>query len=280
MTSFLQTQAWANFQKATGRKVFEVEGTHIIEHALPFGKNYLYVPYADTAPDLRELALQEQSIFVKVEPLYDDLARGLIHQGYQRSAKTIQPHKTVLLDLMRSEEELLGAMHHKTRYNIRVAEREHIVVEQSDKTGIFIDLMKKTTTRDKFNAHPGFYYHRLLASHQLNTKLWIAWHEERPIAAAITLTHGDAAYYLHGASDYEHRALMGPYLLHWRIIHEFQALGSRFYDLWGIDAQKWPGITRFKLGWGGRTVEYPGAFDLAISKPWKFAYDLVQTLKM
>ena len=139
--------------------------------------------------------------------------------------------------------------------------------------------MKKTTARDKFNAHPEWYYHRLMAARGLDTKLWIAWHDSKPIAVAITLTHGDHACYLHGASDYEHRALMGPYLLHWRIIHELRSSGVAIYDLWGIDAKKWPGVTRFKLGWGGRTIEYPGAFDLVISRPWYAAYNLLTSIR-
>lgn len=50
-------------------------------------------------------------------------------------------------------------------------------------------------------------------------------------------------------------------------------LNFKLYDLWGIDTQKWPGVTRFKLGWGGRVVEYPGAFDLVVSKLWYYAYN-------
>jgi len=73
---------------------------------------------------------------------------------------------------------------------------------------------------------------------------------------------------------------MAPYALHWDIIKYLKQQGVAHYDLWGIDHQRWPGVTRFKLGWGGRTVEYPGAFDLVISKPWKLAYDLAQKLRM
>ncbi|MEK7615813.1 MAG: peptidoglycan bridge formation glycyltransferase FemA/FemB family protein [Patescibacteria group bacterium] len=278
MISFLQSDEWAQFQRSLGRKVFDVEGTKVIRHDLTFKKNYLYVPYPDTVPNLLPLAEQEKSIFIKAEPMHDEVAQALVHQGYQKSSKNVQPHRTVVLDLTNSEDALLSAMHHKTRYNIRVAEREHVVVEQSTDTNIFLSLMKKTTARDKFHTHSEWYYHRLMASRGLDTKLWIAWHDGKPIASAITLTYGDTAYYLHGASDYEYRSLMGPYLLHWKILLNFKHLNFKLYDFWGIDAKKWPGVTRFKLGWGGRTIEYPGAFDFAISKPWYFAYTLYHGL--
>ncbi|MEK7583276.1 MAG: peptidoglycan bridge formation glycyltransferase FemA/FemB family protein [Patescibacteria group bacterium] len=282
MNSFLQSQDWMDFQKSLGRKVFEVAGAKVIQHDLPLGKNYLYIPYGPElvshqfAGELRQLAREQGSIFVKAEPMQDDVAQQLVATGFQKSNKNIQPQKTVVIDLTKTEDELLDAMHHKTRYNIRVAEKHGIHVARSMKHEIFWELMQKTSARDKFSSYPKSYYEKLMNY----TELWIAYHQETPVAAALVAMHGDQAYYLHGASDHEHRALMAPYALHWEIIKKLQVLGSTLYDLWGIDANKWPGVTRFKLGWGGRTIEYPGAFDLVISKPWKLAYDLTQKLRM
>lgn len=276
MISFLQSNLWAEFQKSLGREVFEVEGAKVIKHALPFGKSYLYIPYGPDAVsyqfagEIRRLAVQENAIFVKAEPLRDEIAQELVKIGFRKSSKHIQPHKTVILDLTQSAEQLLGAMHHKTRYNINVAERHGITVRESDEVEIFWKLMQKTTERDKFSSHPREYYERLA---KLCT-LYFAEKDGKPIAAAMVLTHDSQAYYLHGASDHEYRALMAPYALHWKIMQTLHATRYTTYDLWGIDSQKWPGVTRFKLGWGGRTIEYPGAFDLTISRTWHFAYRL------
>ena len=46
----------------------------------------------------------------------------------------------------------------------------------------------------------------------------------------------------------------------------------------GIDAKKWPGVTRFKLGWGGDIKEYPGSFDLPVSKIWYLGYNLARKI--
>ncbi len=296
MTSFLQSQEWMDFQKSLGRKVFNVAGAKVIQHDLPLGKNYLYIPYGPEivshqfTGELRQLAKQQGSIFVKAEPMQDEVAQQLVSLGFRKSNKNIQPHKTVVIDLAKSEDELLDAMHHKTRYNIRVAERHGIVVRQAQNSNAkahledFWKLMRKTSARDKFNSYPREYYEKLLNipayASLFNIELWFAEYQNQPVAAAIVLTHEDSAYYLHGASDHAYRALMAPYALHWHLMKMLHATGYMIYDLWGIDAQRWPGVTRFKLGWGGRTVEYPGAFDLVISKPWKLAYDLAQKLRM
>ncbi len=278
MKSFLQSPTWMEFQKSTGKKVFEIEGAQVIKHNLPFKKSYLYIPYGPEtvsfqfAGELQRLAKQENAIFVKAEPQDDMIAKELVSLGFRHSEKTIQPHRTVVLDLVKSEDELLGAMHHKTRYNIRVAEKHGIMVKESQDIEVFWKLMQKTTERDKFSSHPREYYQKLLSL----CKLYVAMQDDKPLAAALVLMHDNAGYYLHGASDHNFRSLMAPYALHWEIMKVMKLKTINSYDLWGIDARKWPGVTRFKLGWGGREVEYPGAFDLITSKLWYTAYRLVR----
>ena len=279
--SFLQSEKWMEFQRSLGRKVFDIEGAKVFKHELPFGKSYLYIPRGPSVAsfqfsgELKRIADVERAIFAKAEPEDDAIAQELIKLGFHHSVKTIQPNRTVVLDLTRSEDELLSSMHHKTRYNIGVAEKNGIVVEESDDMNIFWDLMKKTTARDRFSSHPREYYEKLLGL----CKLHVAWKDKTPLAAAMVMIHGNSAYYLHGASDYEYRNLMAPYLLHWEIAKSYKLKAISYYDLWGIDTNRWPGVSRFKLGWGGRQIEYPGAFDLVISKPWCIVYRITQSFK-
>ncbi|MBI2670026.1 MAG: peptidoglycan bridge formation glycyltransferase FemA/FemB family protein [Candidatus Yanofskybacteria bacterium] len=341
MTSFLQSREWTKFQKSLGREVLEypenleveplskeaqppVISAKIIKHNLPFGKSYLYIPHgpeidfnqmiggfknpvANFVRWLREESKKRKSIFIKTEPLIDSIAQALVEAGFKKSKKEIQPSKTVVVDLTKSENELLAAMHHKTRYNIGVADKRGIIVgeevtcttcdvvqkhdiacraEYRAKVETFLKLLKKTAKRDRFNPHPDDYYRKLLDYNGLQTKLYFAKHNnkpfdkthDKPIATALILTYGDAGYYLHGASDYENRALMAPYALHWHIMKQLKAEGLKRYDFWGIDPRKWPGVTRFKLGWGGNTIEYPGSFDLPISKFWYLVYRLARKI--
>lgn len=305
---FLQSNEWLEFQRSLGREVFEypdleveplskevqppVITAKVIRHDLPLHKNYLYIPHGPEMDFnqmigglknpvvnfvrwLREEAKKRRSIFVKAEPLTDNVAQVLAENGFKKSKKEIQPSKTVVIDLTQSEDELLSAMHHKTRYNIGVADKHNVAVAESDDIEEFLKLLKKTAKRDKFHAYPADYYRKLINFQGLETKLYFAKHGEKLVTAALVLIFGDTGYYLHGASDYEHRSLMSPYALHWRIIKQLKVEGLRQYDLWGIDAKKWPGVTRFKLGWGGQTIEHPGSFDLTISKFWHLAYKVV-----
>lgn len=303
MKSFLQTKEWLEFQKDIGHKVWRFDDekivASIIKHNLPFGKSYLYIPHgpeinfdsikgglknelANFIKYLKDLAREEKAIFVKIEPLSDVVMELLHVKGMRRSKKQIQPYKTVVLDLTLPEEHLLGKMHTKTRYNIKVAEKHDITIKSSQEIDSFWKLMKKTTKRDRFSPHPKEYYRKLLNflhDHgEIKTDLILAYYKEKPIAGAVVLKYGNTGYYLHGASDYEYRAMMAPYALHWDIIKYLKNNGVKYYDFWGIDAIKWPGVTRFKFGWGGDQKEYPGSFDLVVSRLWYFGYSLARRI--
>jgi len=303
MTSFLQSKEWLDFQKSLGREVFLYERggikAGIIKLPLPFKKSYLYLPHGPAMDFnqmtggidnevrnfvhyLKDLAKKEKAIFIKTEPLNDSVAQFLAKNKFKKSKKEIQPHKTIILDLLKSEEELLAAMHHKTRYNIKVAEKHNVLIQPSSDLDIFWKLVKKTTERQKFSAHTKDYYKSLFNFFNkegvMRVHLFFAIFDGKPVAGALMFTYGDTAYYLHGGSDYDFREAMSPHMLHWHLIKEMKRQGFKYYDFGGSEGIKWPGLTRFKLGWGGHTREYPGSFDLTTSWWWHQVYKISKKL--
>ena len=190
-----------------------------------------------------------------------------------------QPASTVLIDLTKTEDEILAAMHEKTRYNIRLAERKGVLVrlESSEAdTEAFFRLNRETAERDRFVSHAPSYIR------QTYDFLWplgmaairVAVHEGQILATNIEVRYGDTVTYLYGASSSEKRNLMAPFLLHWKAILEAKEDGYRFYDLYGVNPldpsspyfkPSWEGITRFKLGWGGQRVDFIGTWELPSS---------------
>ncbi|MBI2041501.1 MAG: peptidoglycan bridge formation glycyltransferase FemA/FemB family protein, partial [Candidatus Nealsonbacteria bacterium] len=43
-----------------------------------------------------------------------------------------------------------------------------------------------------------------------------------------------------------------------------------YYDFGGVDAEKWPGLSRFKQGFGGMLFEYPPVIDI-VYRPFMYA---------
>ncbi|MFA5413541.1 MAG: peptidoglycan bridge formation glycyltransferase FemA/FemB family protein [Patescibacteria group bacterium] len=290
---FLQSAEWLDFQENFGHKIYRLGFADekndlkaicgVIQNTLPFGKKYLYIPRGPISAEkvmideIKKIAQKDGAMFLKIEPLVEIPLPSL------RLVTPVQPKQTLILDLAKSEEELLAAMHEKTRYNIRLAEKKNLILK-NESLEDFWKLMEETTARDKFHAHPKKYYESMLekingdGKKEMRVELRVAYFENHPVAAAIIGYFGDTVTYLHGASSYEYRNLMAPYFLHWEIIKEAKKLGYKFYDFWGIDEKKWPGVTRFKKGFGGFEINYPGTFDLPINKIWYKIYNLAKKI--
>ncbi|HZZ99248.1 MAG TPA: peptidoglycan bridge formation glycyltransferase FemA/FemB family protein [Candidatus Paceibacterota bacterium] len=297
MTSFLQSKEWLGFQASLGNKTWRFDNgkikANIIKLSLPLRHSVLYIPHGPEidfnaitgsishelgafAKHLKDLAKAERAMFVKIEPLDDKVPEQMHQFGFKKSKKEYQPHRTVIVDLEKSEDELLAAMHHKTRYNIKVAERHGLKLVFRKDIDAFWKLLRHTAKHDNFFTHTKEYYDKLCSTPGLMAETAFIEHDGNPIAGAIWLAYGDTAYYLHGAMDRDskYKPMMAPHLLHWELMKTAKQYGMKHYDFWGIDAAKWPGITRFKLGFGGRQVEYSGAFDLSVRKFWFLVYKI------
>jgi len=193
----------------------------------------------------------------------------------------VQPSKTLILDLTKSEDELLQAMHQKTRYNIRLAEKKGVKIMEvgANRFEEFWQLLVSSGDRDKFNLHGRSYYQAMLKLANDFVKLFFAEYQGKPLAGSLVTFFGDSATYIHGGSSDKNREIMAPYALHWQIIKQAKQLGYKYYDFHGVDAAKWPGVTRFKMGFGGQVINYPGTFDLVYDTGWYNIYKMVRRVR-
>jgi lipid II:glycine glycyltransferase (peptidoglycan interpeptide bridge formation enzyme) len=281
--SFLQSDEWIDFQKKIGRDVLQIDGINIIEHTLPTGKTYFYVPRPNLPEDIdqfvkktKKIAKQRNAIFFKIDLI--DQVVALEKYGFIKS-NNIQPLKTIILDITKSEEELLNQMHPKMRYNIGLAKKKGIIIRRGVGDYDFDEfwrLMLQTSKRDGFSHYSRVYYEEMLTT--TGVELFLAEYKNEVIVANIMVFYENTAIYLHGASSYEHRNLMAAPLLQWHQILEAKKIGCAEYDFWGIDENKWPGVTRFKRGFGGKEITYPGTYDLVFKPIWYKLYKLAKKL--
>ena len=201
-------------------------------------------------------------------------------QGFHPSI-ALQPAKTLVLDLQQPAETLLAAMHQKTRYNIRLSGKKGVTCRQAglEEFDKFWALMCQTGQRDKFGIHGKEHYAKMLETAPNIFRLYVAEYYDQVLAGGIFSFVGDTVTYIHGASSNEHRELMAPYCLHWQIINQAQAEGYHYYDLFGVDKDKWPGVTRFKEGFGGQEFIYPGTIDLVLNKGYYKLYKFLRKLR-
>jgi lipid II:glycine glycyltransferase (peptidoglycan interpeptide bridge formation enzyme) len=188
-----------------------------------------------------------------------------------RAVPATQPLRTIILDLTPDEQTLLAQMKEKWRYNVRLAGRKGVTVrtaETAEDVRQWYQLMQVTAERDQFGIHSYEYYvqvWQLFHSHN-QVQLLLAEHDGRLQAGIFLGVFARQALYLYGASSNEQRQLMPNYLLQWEAIRRAKQQGALHYDFWGIpetedETEAMAGVYRFKRGWGGRVVQFPGAYQ-------------------
>lgn len=288
---FLQSWQWGEFQKAVGEQIERrqfIENGKVVAQALwikkhlPFFGEYWYAPRGPIGQSKRFREM------IDGNPFFIRMESELLKDTQAKKTIDLQPAVTNILDLSLSEEELLAKTHQKMRYNIRLAAKKgvHVSLAQTQLDDVW-SLFVETGKRGEFRLHPKTYYQKQLAS--LNNDdcrafLASAYFESHPIAATIMIDFGGTRTYVHGASGREYRQLMAPALLHWEMIRDAKHKGLRWYDWWGVAPAEakdhpWEGISRFKRGFGGEDVEYPGTYDVVL-KPARYQlYTLARKIR-
>lgn len=221
------------------------------------------------------------AISLKLEPEKEnsdaEAIRWLEENSFIPSSITIQPRRTIIIDLLATESQILARMKPKWRYNIGLSERRGVQVREGSiqEIPLFYDLMRITGERDCFGIHNLAYYQRAyeLFVRAGRVVLLLAEYENEILAGIMVFAFNGQSWYLYGASGNHHRELMVNHQLQWRAMQWAKSKGCRQYDLWGIansetePADQLRGVSQFKSGFGGRVVEYVGAYDRIYCRP-------------
>ena len=236
---------------------------------------------------LIQFGKQKKAIFIQLEP---NVLDGNV--PLRPSHHPLFTKYTFVLDLTKSEDTLLAAMHPKTRYNIRVAQKHGVVVgEHNDAFESYLALTKETTSRQGFYAHNET-YHRTMWDIMRKAgiaHLFTASYHGEILSAWIVFVYGDTVYYPYGASSRSHREVMAPTLMLWEIARWAKKKGLKKFDLWGAlgppsadgpdENDPWYGFHRFKQGFNPRLVEFIGSYDLVINAPLYTLYTIADTIR-
>lgn len=299
---FTQAWEWGNVLIGEGKKVERLavaEGDMVLVQAqvvyanLVFGWQYAFCPNGPVMIQdkdqvykvVADYLKQKGCIFFRIEPEK--------FSAVPPAEKTIaiNPPATLILDLKKSETDLLESMHQKTRYNINLATKKDIKIVNQKDFQVFWNLMRATGERDKFKLHGENHYKQILNSN-LSYQL-TALYNDKPVACIICMGFGNTFTYLYGASDYDHRNLMAPYLLQWEGIKLARSLDFAHYDFFGVapktngqgeeyeynSKHQYAGVTRFKLGFGGAPYEAAGTWDIIIDKNKYNSYKFLRRLR-
>jgi lipid II:glycine glycyltransferase (peptidoglycan interpeptide bridge formation enzyme) len=303
----LQSRLWGAFRKKTGVKVINIDDLLITIHPIPH-TNYTigYLPKGsditkDMLSKLWELGKKEKCIFIQIEPNVEKIINHKYNfKNLVVSSRPLLTKYTFVLDLTKTEEELLKNMHPKTRYNIRLAEKKGVKIIEDNSDDAFeeyLRLTKETTQRQKFYAHSEN-YHRLMwetlhsktieqntTNSELTEHLFKAIYQDNVLVTWILFVLGDTLYYPYGASSSKFREVMASNLMMWEAIKFGKKMGLKKFDMWGAlglnpnDKDSFYGFHKFKEGYGARHVEFVGSYDFIIDKKLYLVYNFLNSMR-
>lgn len=173
----------------------------------------------------------------------------------------------------RTQDEVFASFASKHRYNVRVALKHNVEVKLcgSEMAEDFYKIMVETGARDGFPIRSADYFAKIIDTFGENARLYMAYHEGKPIAGTLAVHWGDKVWYFYGGSLNSYRNVMPNYLLQWNMISWAVELGCEIYDFRGVSGiidENNPlyGLYRFKKGFNGELIEFMGEADLIIDK--------------
>ncbi|MFA6963174.1 MAG: peptidoglycan bridge formation glycyltransferase FemA/FemB family protein [Patescibacteria group bacterium] len=299
MNNIFQSKEWEQFKLATGyQKSYWVGDILVLQKNLPLGYSMLYAPMANSesgiwnlesgikefSKQIREIARQNNSIFFRLEfnvPVAGPNSKFKILDsrfGFAKAFEEMQPEHTLLLDLSKTEEELLSEMKQKGRYNIKVASKNEVKIHfgtSPNDIDSFYNLYEQTAKRHGITHRAKKYFIQLveILSQKGYCRVYTAKKtiggKETDLAAMIMVYSGETAIYMFGASNDDFKNTMAPYLMQWTAIRDAKEEKYKKYDFFGIapdDNPKhpWAGVTRFKQQFGGQAAQIAGSYDLII----------------
>jgi len=299
--SFLESWEWGEFQKKQGYGILRLglyQKNLLLATALVIkirsrrGKFY-FIPHGpliklNSRSSTVEILLhylsnylviqakKDGSSFIRFSPIMENTPenyRIFKKLGFVNAPIYMHAERVWALPLARTDEELLLAMRKTTRYSIRKAMRDGVLIEKrtdQEALGEFWKIYQKTAKREHFIPFSIDYISQEFeAFHKTGDALFLLGKSNNEyLAAALILFTKSSAFYHQGASV--HTKIPATSLLQWEAILEAKKRGCAIYNFWGIlqagrSPKNWEGLTLFKTGFGGAKIDYLTTQDYIIT---------------
>lgn len=300
---FTQYSAYGNFYKNIGEQywivgIYEEEeliGGSLIVSVHARRGNFLFMPYGpilDYTNDkslselikfVRKFAYEKQYDFIRVSPFIDDTPKHkeiFTKNGFRNAPLHMLAETTWILDISKTEKELLSSMKKNHRNLIRRCIREGVTVKKStsrDAVDRLNNLHDITAKKHGFHRFSNEYINKEFNTFGVNDEALVfeAYLPDNTLdASSIIMFAGNMSAYRHSASLNTNPKLPSSYLIQWEAILESKRRNKKFYNFWGVtpnDSKKshpFAGITHFKKGFGGFQKNLLHCQDLPITKKY------------
>ena len=310
--NFLQSWAWGDFHQARNKTVVrrvvldnddKIVAAYVGQVETAKRGTYMAIaggPIMDWSNkklreavfnDIKEQAEKNKCVFVRIRPqiVENDKNRALFKQlGLRPAPMYLSVEYAGILDISKSEEEILAGASQGLRRKIRKAQKNDITVTTStDPKDIktFYKIQLETAARQKFVEFSEDFLRKQFEAFAKydEVKLYTAKLGDEILAQNFMIFYGNEASYHYGVSTDLGTKYSGAPLLHMQAMRDARERGIKRYNFWGITAEddtkhRFYGVSQFKRSFGVEELIYLHAHDLVI-KPaqYKLTYLLEKT---
>ena len=243
----------------------------LIRRLPPPFRAYAYVPRGPLVGSANEEAFLSalatlvkrdyHAVTLSIEP---DVEQFSAPTRWVHSTNKVLSAETILLDVTKSESDLLADMAKKTRQYIRKSATDVTIRRASSSQDLedCLALYKQTATRAGFNLHSSQYYKDVFLQLNDHSPIFMAFADGQPVAFLWLAISETTAYELYGGMNDQGQALRANYALKWHAIKKVKEWGIKRYDFGGLVAG---GVATFKQGWSSSITTLAGTFDIPLS---------------
>lgn len=244
--------------------------------------------------ELKNIAKKENSNFIRLAPIFDRNEKNkkiFKNLGFKPSPVFIHPEISWVLNIEKDIDELLADMRKTTRYMIRQGIKNEVEFIKSNDINEYNDLYLQTVKRQGFTPFTMRYLENELESFGDEIELYFVKYKDHIESGAMIIYWQGQAFYHQGASDLKYSKVGGSYFLQYKIIEEAKKRGIKMYNFWGIvDEIKekkdlkntrnhpWWGLSLFKMGFGGKRIEYLKTYDYPLT-PLYYLFAVYEKLR-
>ena len=235
--------------------------------------------------DIRKQGKANNCVFVRIRPQITECEenRRLFEKlGTKPAPIYLSVEYAGILNLEKSEEEILAGAAQRLRRALRKAQKNNITVEVSkDPKDIkrFYQIQLETAKRHDFVEFSESFLQKQFDAFAKydEVRLYTAKYEGEILAQNFMIFYGNEASYHYGVSTQLGTKYSGAPLLHMQAMRDAREAGIRRYNFWGITAEddtrhRFYGVSQFKRGFGVEELIYLHAHDLVL-KPAQYALD-------
>ena len=242
--------------------------------------------------DMKEQGQKEHCVFVRVRPQLElsdrslELMRSL---GLKKAPMYLSVEYAGILDLHKSEEEILAGASQSFRRKIRKAKKLDIEISRSQDPKIiheFYQIQLQTASRQEFVAFSEDFLTKQFAAFAPNDEvvMYTAKLDGETLAQNFMIFYGNEASYHYGVSSGLGTKYSAAPLLHLAAMADARERGIMRYNLWGIvdlddTKHRFYGVSQFKRSFGVDELKYTPAHDLVIDRLRYQATKLIETAR-